>query len=227
MQLCLWPAREIARWTYHNYPGLLMGETWAFVGLAMLLQALSGLVGILLMRKCLPEADGHLRWPPGRSYTGAAVLIGLAMGLTMLFADYWPQIMSQTAPRAGYDTDLSGASGWLAIMMATGLAEETIFRGLLVGMLVVLIPGRIRFLSVDLPVAAFVVGLLFAVAHYHSFLVDPLHLAIAQQLYAFVWCLIYVWLMERSGSLLAPIIAHGIGNATEVGLVILMMKTWG
>lgn len=29
--------------------------------------------------------------------------------------------------------------------------------------------------------------------------------------------------MERSDSLLAPIIAHGVGNATEVAVVMLLM----
>ena len=55
----------------------------------------------------------------------------------------------------------------------------------------------------------------------------PLHLAIAHQLYAFVWALIYTWLMERSDSLLAPIIAHGVSNAVEVGLVMMLMASYG
>ncbi|WP_416307522.1 CPBP family intramembrane glutamic endopeptidase [Neptunicella sp. SCSIO 80796] len=227
MQLCLIPARELARWIYHQNTELLSGHVWAFVGMAILFQALSGLLGIMVMRHFLPEADSHLRWPPARSYVGLAIVVGISMGVIMLLADYGPDIVSQTAPQAAYNTDLSGALGWLTVMMSTGLAEETIFRGLLVGMLVVLVPGRIKIGRIDLPIAAYIVGILFAVAHYHSFIVDPLHLAIAQQLYAFIWCLVYVWLMERSRSLLAPIVAHGFGNAVEVGLVILMMRAWG
>ncbi|WP_438628000.1 lysostaphin resistance A-like protein [Microbulbifer sp.] len=226
MQGILWPARQVVRWLYHSHPDLLFGQTWAFVGIAMLLQALGGLIGILAMRRLLPTADGHLRWPPGRSYAGLAAAMGVAMGLVMLVADYWPQLLTQTAPDAGYDLTPVGASGWLAMMAATGLAEETVFRGLLVGMLVVLVPGRVRLGSFEVPFAAVAVGLLFSVAHYETFLVDPLHLAIAQQLYAFVWALVYVWLMEKSRSLLAPIIAHGLGNFTEVALVMLMMSAW-
>lgn len=71
------------------------------------------------------------------------------------------------------------------------------------------------------------VALLFGVAHHETFLNDPLHLAIAQQLYAFVWGLAYVWLMERSKSLVAPIVAHGIGNVTEVSLIMVLMIVWG
>ena len=43
---------------------------------------------------------------------------------------------------------------------------------------------------------------------------------IAQQIYAFAWGLAYVWLMEKSDSLLAPTIAHGLSDMVEVGAVI-------
>jgi hypothetical protein len=113
----------------------------------------------------------------------------------------------------------------LLALLCTGFAEETIFRGLLVGMLVVLVPGRLRIGRIDLPIAGYIVSLLFGIAHWESFVNDPPHLAIAQQLYAFVWGLLYVWLMERSKSLLAPIIAHGVGNTVEVGIVMWMIAT--
>ena len=78
----------------------------------------------------------------------------------------------------------------------------------------------------DLPVAAYIVALLFGMAHYESFVVDPLHQALAQQGYAFAWGLAYVWLMERSRSLLAPIVAHGVGNFTEVAIVVALGGAW-
>jgi membrane protease YdiL (CAAX protease family) len=68
--------------------------------------------------------------------------------------------------------------------------------------------------------------LLFGAAHWRTFVVDPFHTAVAQQLYAFAWGLAYVWLMERSRSLVAPIIAHGTGNFVEVGLIILFNAAW-
>src|SRR3546814_1270019 len=76
-------------------------------------------------------------------------------------------------------------------MITTGLAEETILRGLLVGMLAVLVPGRLRIGSLDLPVAAYIVALMFGLAHWKSFTVDPFYQAMAQQIYAFVCGLIY------------------------------------
>ena len=77
-----------------------------------------------------------------------------------------------------------------------------------------------------MPVAAYIVALLFALAHWKSFVVSPFHQALAQQTYAFAWGLTYVWLMERSKSLLAPIVAHGLGNFTEVGIIILLVAVW-
>jgi hypothetical protein len=226
MQGLLVPAREAARWFYRSQPDLFHGQVWAFVGLALLLQVLGALACILIMRRVLPQADACLRWPPARSYVGLAAAIGVAMGLVMLLADYWPQILSGSAPEASYELSPVAIPGWLFVMLSTGLAEETLFRGLLVGMLVVLVPGRVRAGNFDVPVAGIVVGLLFSVAHYRTFIVDPLHLAIAQQLYAFVWALLYVWLMERSRSLVAPIVAHGVGNFVEVGAVMMLMAAW-
>jgi membrane protease YdiL (CAAX protease family) len=226
MQILLVPARELARFLYTNYLAALLDQTWLFVGCALLFQALGGFAAILVMARVLPRADANLRWPPRRTYVGWAALIGVGMGLTMLVADYGPDLVARTPPDSGYDPSVIGALGWIAVMASTGLAEETIFRGLLVGMLVVLVPGRLRVGRLDLPVAAYVVGALFAVAHYRSFLVDPLHMAIAQQLYAFAWGLIYVMLMERSRSLLAPMVAHGIGNSVEVGIVMALMVAW-
>jgi membrane protease YdiL (CAAX protease family) len=224
MQVCLVPAREAARWLFRS--GGWTDHVGLFVFVAILLQGLAGLIGIGVMRKVLPTADGHVRWPPGRSYIGLAALIGVGMGLVMLVADYWPQLLGGVAP-GDYPTQPTLAAEWLLAMITTGLGEETIFRGLLVGLLVVLTPGRVRLGRFEIPVAGVFVALLFGLAHYDSFRHDPLHLAVAQQVYAFVWGLTYVWLMERSKSLVAPIVAHGVGNFVEVAAVIGLLLMWG
>ena len=225
MQVCLVPAREAARWIFQNGGEGWTGHVGLFVFAAIMLQGLAGLIGIGVMRKVLPTADGHVRWPPGRSYIGLAALIGVGMGLIMLVADYWPQLLGGVAP-GDYPTEPVLAAEWLLAMITTGLGEETIFRGLLVGMLVVLTPGRVRMGRFEIPVAGVLVAVLFGVAHYDSFLRGPLNIAIAQQIYAFVWGLTYVWLMERSKSLVAPIVAHGVGNFVEVAIVMGLLVAW-
>ncbi len=226
MQGMLTAGQWAARWIYKSGPPAWDGHVSIYLLLAIAFQAMLGLAGIILMKRLLPQADAHLRFPPGRSYVGLAFLIGIGMGLVMLLADYWPALLSRTPLNTSYSTSTFDAVGFLFGMLITGFAEETIFRGLLVGFLVVLVPGRLRIGAVDLPVAAYIVALLFALAHWQTFLVDPIHQAIAQQTYAFLWGLAYVWLMERSKSLLAPIVAHGVGNFTEVGLVILLTAAW-
>lgn len=226
MQVCLVPANEAARWVFHRG-----GEAWSdHVGLfifgAIMLQGLVGLIGIAIMRRVLPAADAHLRWPPGRTYIGLAVVLGLGIGVVMLVADYWPQLLAGTVPQ-DYPVRPDLAAGWLLAMITAGLGEETIFRGLLVGMLVVLTPGRIRLGRFEIPIAGVFVALLFGLAHYQSFSHSPLHLAIAQQVYAFAWGVTYVWLMERSKSLVAPIVAHGVGNFVEVAAVMGLLIAWG
>ncbi|KQZ30007.1 MULTISPECIES: CPBP family intramembrane glutamic endopeptidase [Caulobacter] len=228
MQTLLVPGREAGRWLYKHNIELFQHQVWVFVALATLFQILTGLLALAVMRRVLPQADNALRWPPGKTFAGLAVAIGVTMGLVMLVADYWPQLLAGAAPDGGYDIGSPGAViGWLGVMLAAGPNEEIIFRGLLVGMLATLVPGRLRIGPLDLPVAAYVVALLFGLAHYDSFLHNPPHLAIAQQVYAFAWGLTYVWLMERSRSLLAPMIAHGLSDAVEVGAVMVLMAAWG
>lgn len=227
MQACLVPARELARWLYTSGLGLGDEHVGLFVFMAIMLQAASALIGVLILRRVLPGADANLRWPPGKTYIGLALVTGVAMGLIMLVADYWPELIAGRSPDGGYSTAPLPAFEWLLAMITTGLAEETLFRGLMVGMLVVLVPGRVRLGGFEISLAGVLVALLFGVAHYDAFLHNPLHQAIAQQIYAFVWGLTYVWLMERSKSLVAPIVAHGVGNFVEVGLIMLLMIAWG
>lgn len=212
--------REPARWFWKHGPSEWMDRPWIFVALACVFQCLVGLSAIFAMRRILPEADANLRWPPGRSSAGLAFMIGLGMGIVMLLADYTPDLVGGTIPN-DYSIESVNAVGWIIAVACAPLGEETIFRGVLVGALAVLVPGRVRIGRLDLPLAAYLVAFLFAVVHWRSFIVSPLHLAIAQQSYAVIWGVVYAWLMQRSRSLLAPAIAHATGNAFEVALVIM------
>ena len=222
MQGILMVGRIPAAWIWKQGPADWADRPWIYVALAIIFQALLGLVAIAAMRRFLPQADAHLRLPEkGRSLAGTAVLLGIVMALTMLVADYWPQMLSRTAP-TDYPVNPIDSSGWLFAMGITGFAEEPIFRGFLVGGLAVLVPGRVRIGKLDLPLSAYIVALMFGLAHWQSFTVNPFYMAAAQQVYAFAWGIAYVWLMQRSRSLVAPIIAHGVSDFAEVGLVMVM-----
>ena len=219
--------RETGRFVFRQGVDLWGNHGAVFLALAMFFQTLLALALVPLLRRFLPSADDHLRWPPVNSCAGLATVLGIAMGLLMLVADHAPALLAGEVPDRSYSKSPVDEIGFPLVLLFTGLIEETLFRGVLVGALAVLIPGRIRVGAIDLPLAAYLVALLFGVAHWRSFLHDPLHLAIAQQLYAFLFALIYVWLMERSRSLLAPMVAHGVGNTVEVAAVVLLARAWG
>jgi hypothetical protein len=211
-----------AAWIWKQGPADWANRPWIYVALAITFQAILGLIAIAAMKRLLPQADAHLRMPKkDRGMIGIAVIVGIIMALIMLVADYWPQMLSGTAP-TDYPVNTIDSPGWLFAMAITGFAEEPIFRGLLVGGLAVLVPGRVRVGKLDLPLSAYIVALMFGLAHWQSFTVNPFYMAAAQQIYAFAWGIVYAWLMQRSRSLVAPIIAHGVGDAVEVGLVMVM-----
>src|SRR3546814_12789791 len=95
MQGLLELGRIPARVLYRAGETLWTDHVSVFLLFAIAFQALLGLIGVLIMRRLLPAADDHLRWPPGRSYAGLAFLIGIGMGLVLLVADYWPAIRSE------------------------------------------------------------------------------------------------------------------------------------
>src|SRR3546814_1282445 len=76
--------RVPARALYRAGETLWSDHISVFLLLAIAFQALLGLVAILIMRRLLPAADDHLRWPPGRSYAGLAFLIGIDRKSTRL-----------------------------------------------------------------------------------------------------------------------------------------------
>jgi hypothetical protein len=53
----------------------------------------------------------------------------------------------------------------------------------------------------------------------NNFATDLWPVALGQQIYALALGILYVWLRERSGSLLAPIVTHSLSDFTETGLV--------
>src|SRR3546814_5555257 len=80
MQGLLELGRIPARVLYRAGETLWTDHVSVFLLFAIAFQALLGLIGVLIMRRLLPAADDHLRWPPGRSYAGLAFLIGVGMG---------------------------------------------------------------------------------------------------------------------------------------------------
>ena len=88
------------------------------------------------------------------------------------------------------------------------LTEELIFRGVLY------LPLRAR---LGRPGAALLVSALFAAVH--------LHLAGVGHL--FILALVFTWLLESTGTLLAPVLAHALHNAVVIGVLVLLRGRLG
>ncbi len=167
-----------------------------------------------------------LQWPKGQSYALAAIAWGAFFGVLMTIVDYFPQILASTAPRDLPLTALNLA-GWLSFEgLFVGFGEEIPFRGLMQTFLMKRTSGRVRFWNFDMHVAGVVLALLFALAHLSNFWERPFWFALAQQGYAFALAILYAYWYEKSGSLLASIVGHNVGDVVEYALLFLMAWLW-
>jgi hypothetical protein len=94
-----------------------------------------------------------------------------------------------------------------------GLEEEPFYRGVLLLALAQAFRGRATFLGIDWSWGAFLSSTLFGLAHAFgfsdgSFSFDPLTFLLTG-----VPALVLVWMRERTGSLLLPILLHNFGNS--------------
>ena len=196
---------------------------WLRITVAETFELLFALIGIAVARRFLPAANFGLRWPRGRTYLGWAVFWGLAFALIMLFADHWPELTGLKPPPVPETATPLNVAGWLGFeLLWVGICEETLFRGLLLGVLTALSPSRVRLWGTEISTAGVTLAILFALAHAANFATRPFAEAFAQQLYAIALGIIYAWLRERSNSLVPAIVAHSLSDFGETGLVFLL-----
>ncbi len=199
--------------------GKLPITDWVFVhhgfqlGLALL--------SIALVKKWVP-GDYGLHLPHGRSFVGVAIITGLLVGILMTLVDYAPQLAAGTRPPIAFPLTTTNVVKWLFFEgVYVGPTEEVPFRALLVPFLAATLPGRIRVGAYEISLAAIIVAALFALAHVNNFWHRPWPQALGQQFYAFGLGLAYATWLQRSRSILAPIIAHNVGDLTEYVIVFL------
>jgi hypothetical protein len=184
-------------------------------------QLLLALAAIALVRRRVP-ADYGLHWPREKTYLGAAILWGVVFGVLMTLVDYSPQLLARTTPVLGYPLTTPKVFGWLFFEgVYVGPTEEIPFRALLVTFLAATMPGRIRFGRFEMNRAGVIVALLFALLHWTSFLTRAWPLALGQQIYAFALAVLYAYWLEKSQSVIAPIVGHNVGDVVEYALLFL------
>jgi membrane protease YdiL (CAAX protease family) len=184
-------------------------------------QLLVALIAIVIVKRFVPS-DYGLHWPRGKTYIGAAVLWGALFGVLMVLVDYAPQLLARTKPDLGYPLTRSSVFGWLFFEgVYVGPTEEIPFRALLVTYLAATMPGKVRLRGFEMNWAGVIVALIFALLHAGNFRLRPWPIALGQQIYAFALGVLYAYWLEKSRSVVAPIIGHNVSDFVEYAILFL------
>jgi uncharacterized protein len=164
--------------------------------------------------------------PADRKYVWIAAVFGIFFGVVMTVVDYAHNLGTHMPPQ-NFSLSVTNVIGLLSFEgLYAGTVEEILFRGLLVTFLMQRMSGRIRLGRFNLHIAGVIVAILFCLSHAASFWTESFSAAAGQQVYAFVWAIIYAYWFEKSGSLLPSIIGHNLGNLIEDTLAFAMASRW-
>lgn len=207
------PERPEMRWIHDSYIHVVQ------LGYALLV--------IHLLRRTYPETYG-LQGPEGRSYVGWAILCGAAFGLLMTLVDYWPQILAQARPRDNpYPLTELNIAGWILYRgLLAGPSAEVVFRGLLLTYLTQRMPGRISWRGYEMNGAGFVVAVLYALSFSEGFIDKPFVIAFSQFMLAFAMGVLFAYWLEKSKSLVAPVVGNSASGMIEQALIFVMVGAW-
>lgn len=110
-------------------------------------------------------------------------------------------------------------------LLLSGTSEELLFRALPVTLLLLLTQKTFRLFRrrVQLPLSVIIAGVIFAMAHF-SWTTNPfqLHFDVEQLLFAFVLGTIQGWAYVKTGSIVYPMMMHGIYNTLNTGYSIVL-----
>jgi membrane protease YdiL (CAAX protease family) len=176
------------------------------------------LIAIAILKYWLVPADYGLHLPRGRSYVLTAILWGVGFATIVAAGSSWLDMLlhvKQSAQSINYNHQ--HAWGWAVFEgLYVGPTEEIPFRALLVTYLAATMPGKLRLGRFNMNWAGIIVALLFALAHIGSFWLESWVDALVQQGYAFAWGVLCAYWLEKSESIVAPIIAHNVGDGITV-----------
>jgi uncharacterized protein len=182
-------------------------------------QLLFALIAIAVAKFFVP-ADYGLHLPRQKSYVWSAILWGLFFGVLMTAVDYAPQLIAHTKPHLDYPLTQANVGGWLFFEgVYVGPTEEIPFRALLVTLLVATMPVKLRIGRFNMYWAGIIVAVIFALLHAANFNTRAWPLALGQQFYAFALGVLYAYWLEKSKSIVAPIIGHNMGDVTEYAIL--------
>jgi uncharacterized protein len=180
---------------YGLIPDLIGGE-WNWTGKAL---ALAITLAVASHPAIGWQRSGLTLQQKRGSLPSALVVSALLIGLFVFFA---------------LSSDDSGNAEAAAFQMTMpGLEEEPFYRGILLLALNEAFRGRFRALGIEWGWGAFLSSALFGMAHAFGFENGAFSFDLMTFLMTGVPALILVWLRERTGSLLLPVLLHNFGNS--------------
>jgi membrane protease YdiL (CAAX protease family) len=180
------------------------------------LQLAVALVVIAILKFWLLPADYGLHWPRGATYIWPAILWGAFFGVLMTAVDYAPQLLAGTKPDPGFPLTSANIWGWTFFEgVYVGPTEEIPFRALLVTCLATTMPGKLHLGRFNMNWAGIIVALIFALLHATNFEMRHWPQALGQQVYAFALGVFYAYWLEKSRSVVAPIVGHNVSDVVE------------
>ncbi|HTQ14242.1 MAG TPA: CPBP family intramembrane glutamic endopeptidase [Rhizomicrobium sp.] len=182
-------------------------------------QFVVALLVILVLKRLVP-ADYGLHRPRGKTYVLPAILWGVLFGVLMTVVDYAPQLIAHAKPDPGFPLTRGNVAGWLFFEgIYVGPTEEVPFRALLVTYLAATMPGKLHVGRFNMNWAGIFVAVIFALLHATSFDTRQWQLALGQQVYAFALGVLYAYWLEKSKSVVAPIVGHNVGDVVEYAIM--------
>lgn len=179
-------------------------------------QLVVALLVIAALKYTILPADYGLHWPRGKTYIWPAILWGTFFGVLMTVVDYAPQLIAHTKPDPGFPLTPGNIWGWTFFEgVYVGPTEEIPFRALLVTYLAATMPGKLRMGRFNMNWAGIIVAVIFALLHATSFDTRNWPEALGQQFYAFALGVLYAYWLEKSKSVIAPIIGHNVSDVVE------------
>jgi membrane protease YdiL (CAAX protease family) len=179
------------------------------------------LVPLFAMRGELEAGVATYGVQPGGIPRGLAVAAATGAVVAPLFAlGMW--ILSQHGPswfRPSFEPHVPKSIGAVAFfqLVQVALPEEFFFRGYAQGRLNQVFTGRVRILGAEVGWGLVWANVLFAIAH--PLLSGPHVLASWWRLETFIPGLLFGWLRERGGGVLAPMLVHWGSNLLLFALV--------
>jgi hypothetical protein len=215
---------DTARHYSHLVPGFADKLGWLMAQHTALL--ILTLIAIWIAQRVVP-ADYGMHMPREKAYVLPAILWGAAFGILLALVHYAPSLLTDTAPKLGYPPTVGNLLGWLGFNgLYDGATEEPLFRALLVTYLTATMPGKWRVGGYEMNAAGVIAAVIYAI-YAAGFFTDPWLVTIGQFACQFAFGVLLAYWLEKSKSVLAPVIGHNVCGAILTLLPFVLVMRWG